>query len=75
MYEDQFVSFSEKVERLILFFLILFFVFLFILQGLLQYEPFRFFFSPVDQMEGRLVEVNPSESIPGWIENRLTDSN
>jgi hypothetical protein len=75
MYEDRFISFSEKVEKWIKFFLILFFFFLFVLQGLLQYEPFRYFFSPVDQMEGHLLDINPSEIIPSWMEGRPLNGN
>jgi hypothetical protein len=67
MYEDRFIQLSVKVEKIILSLITLLFFFLFLVQALLQWEPFRLFFSPVDQMEGKLLQSESVDTLPSWL--------
>ncbi len=52
-YESRFISFSNKVERMIVGLFIVLTLLIFLIQGLFMMTGIRHYFVPTDQLEGR----------------------
>jgi hypothetical protein len=70
MFDDRFVQFSNGMEKCIRWLVVMSIISLILVQMMLQYDPLRYFFSPVEQMEGKLVDVDPPKTVPSWLEQR-----
>lgn len=66
MYEEKFIRFSRFVEKGIIFALVCLILLLILTQTMLQIDVVRAIISPVEQMEGELIQQQKETVTPTW---------